>query len=198
VRCLDVDPFEPVGIALETGRFLDAFLLYCALEESPKIDAMEGQVHARNFARTVKEGRRPGLTLTRDALEVPLLEWAAELVERIRPIAELLDREHNYGGAHVAALDAQLGKIANPARTPSARVLDEVRALGSFAAFGRRQSEAHAQVFRNEPLMPAETALFDEMARASLDEQRRMEASDTGSFDDFVAAYNSSTLCGAD
>jgi glutamate--cysteine ligase len=198
VRCLDVDPFEPVGIALETGRFLDAFLLYCALEESPKIDAMEGQLHARNFARTVKEGRRPGLTLTRDALEVPLLEWAAELVERIRPIAELLDREHNYGGAHVAALDAQLGKIANPARTPSARVLDEVRALGSFAAFGRRQSEAHAQVFRNEPLMPAETALFDEMARASLDEQRRMEASDTGSFDDFVAAYNSSTLCGAD
>jgi glutamate--cysteine ligase len=39
VRCLDVDPFEPVGIALETGRFLDAFLLFCALEESPLINA---------------------------------------------------------------------------------------------------------------------------------------------------------------
>ena len=198
VRCLDVDPFEPVGIALETGRFLDAFLLYCALEESPFINAMEGQVHARNFARTVKEGRRPGLTLTRGDADVPLLEWAAELVERIRPVAELLDREHNYGGAHVAALEAQLAKIANPARTPSARVLDEVRALGSFAAFGLRQSEAHAQVFRSEPLMPAETGLFDDMARASLEEQRRIEANDQGSFDDFVAAYNSSTLCGAD
>jgi glutamate--cysteine ligase len=196
VRCLDVDPFEPVGIALETGRFLDAFLLFCALEESPLINAMEGQVHARNFARTVKEGRRPGLLLSRDGQEVPLVEWAAELLDRIRPVAELLDSEHNYKGSHVEALEAQQAKVANPDKTPSARVLEEVRALGSFAKFGLRQSELHAEAFRAEPLMPAEVALFDEMARASLDEQVQIEAGDSGSFDDFVAAYNSSTLCG--
>jgi glutamate--cysteine ligase len=75
-------------------------------------------------------------------------------------------------------------------------VLEEVRALGSFAKFGLRQSELHAEAFRAEPLMPAEVALFDDMARASLDEQAKIEAGDSGSFDDFVAAYNSSTLCG--
>ena len=69
VRCLDVDPFEPIGISVETGRFMDAFLLFCALDESPLINQMESQVHARNFARTVKEGRRPGLTLTRHGEE---------------------------------------------------------------------------------------------------------------------------------
>jgi glutamate--cysteine ligase len=200
VRCLDVDPFEPVGIALETGRFLDAFLLFCALEESPKINAMEGQVHARNFARTVKEGRRPGLTLTREGQdgteEVPLQDWAFELIERIRPLAELLDQEHNYKGAHGESLEAQKAKVANPALTPSARVLEEVRALGSFAKFGLQQSELHAQALRAEPLMPAEVAVFDEMAQASLAEQARIEQANTGSFDDFVAAYNSSTLCG--
>jgi len=195
VRCLDIDPFEPSGVALETGRFLDAFLLFCALEESPLINAMEGQVHARNFARTVKEGRRPDLTLTRDDAEVPLRDWAAELLERIRPLAALLDSEHNYQGAHIDALDAQLAKVADPDQTPSARVLAEVRALGSFAKFGLQQSVLHAQTFRAEPLMPAETALFDETARVSLEEQARIEAADTGSFDDFVAAYNSSTLC---
>jgi glutamate--cysteine ligase len=196
VRCLDVDPFEPVGIALETGRFLDAFLLFCALEESPLINAAEGQVHARNFARTVKEGRRPGLTLTRNDHEVLLKDWAEELLERIRPVAELLDSEHNYKGAHVEALDAQKSKVADPDRTPSARVLQEVRVLGSFAKFGLRQSELHAQAFRADPLMPAETALFDEMAQASQAEQEKIESTDTGSFEDFVAAYNSSTLCG--
>jgi glutamate--cysteine ligase len=196
VRCLDVDPFEPVGIALETGRFLDAFLLFCALEESPLINAAEGQVHARNFARTVKEGRRPGLTLTRDDHEVLLKDWAEELLERIRPVAELLDSEHNYKGVHVEALDAQKAKVADLDRTPSARVLEEVRVLGSFAKFGLRQSELHAQAFRADPLMPAETALFDEMAQASLAEQEKIESTDTGSFEDFVAAYNSSTLCG--
>ena len=44
--------------------------------------------------------------------------------------------------------------------------------------------------------MPAEAAMFDEMAAASLAEQRIIEQTRTGSFDDFVAAYNSSTLCG--
>jgi glutamate--cysteine ligase len=43
--------------------------------------------------------------------------------------------------------------------------------------------------------MPAEVAVFDEMAQASLAEQAQVEQTDTGSFDDFVAAYNSSTLC---
>jgi glutamate--cysteine ligase len=75
-------------------------------------------------------------------------------------------------------------------------VLEEVRALGSFAKFGLQQSRLHAQTLRAEPLMPAEVAVFDEMAQASLAEQAQVERTDTGSFDDFVAAYNSSTLCG--
>ncbi|MGX4641010.1 glutamate--cysteine ligase [Massilia sp. SYSU DXS3249] len=196
VRCLDVDPFEPIGIAIETGRFLDAFLLFCALDESPLLSAAEGQIHARNFARTVKEGRRPGLTLTRDGEEVLLQTWADELLERIRPLARLLDEEHNESGVHEAALAQQKAKVADPSKTPSARVLEEVRALGSAAAFGLRQSELHAAWFRESPLMPAEEAAFAEQAAASLAEQAIIEGADNVGFDDFVAAYNSSTLCG--
>ncbi|HZV64126.1 MAG TPA: glutamate--cysteine ligase [Telluria sp.] len=196
VRCLDVDPFEPVGISLETGRFLDAFLLFCALDESPMINAIESQVHARNFARTVKEGRRPGLTLTRNGEEVALQTWAEELIERIRPLATLLDDQHNDDGVHAASLATQQAKIADPALTPSARVLGEVRALGSSAAFGLRQSELHAAYFRDSALMPAEDSMFAEMAAVSLAEQAVIEEEQAGSFDDFVNAYNSSTLCG--
>jgi glutamate--cysteine ligase len=200
VRCLDVDPFEPVGISLETGRFLDAFLLFCAFEESPLISAHESQVHARNFARTVKEGRDPALMLTRDGAEVPLKDWALDLIERIRPVAQLLDEQHNdqqgNESVHESSLNLQKAKVINPALTPSARVLEEIRALGSANAFGLRQSALHAAAFRDSPLMPAEEALFAEMADKSLAEQAAIEARDTGSFDDFVAAYNSSTLCG--
>lgn len=196
VRCLDVDPFEPVGISLESGRFLDAFLLFCAFEESPLISAHEGEVHARNFARTVKQGRDPALTLTRDGVEIPLKEWALELIERIRPVAQLLDEGHNEDGVHAGSLGLQQAKIENPALTPSARVLEEIRALGSASAFGLRQSALHAASFRDTPLMPAEEALFEEMVAASLVDQASIEAADSGSFDDFVAAYNSSTLCG--
>ncbi len=195
VRCLDVDPFEPIGISVETGRFMDAFLLFCALDDSPAIDEAESRIHARNFARTVKEGRRPGLTLTRGDAEVSLRDWANDLLARIAPVAALLDEQHNENGVHVASMAAQSAKIANPDLTPSARVLDEVRALGSSAAFGLRQSELHAAYFRESPLMPAEELMFEEMAAASLAEQMVIEQTQTGSFDDFVAAYNTSTLC---
>jgi glutamate--cysteine ligase len=38
--------------------------------------------------------------------------------------------------------------------------------------------------------------MFEEMAASSLAEQAVIEQQDSGSFDDFVAKYNSSTLCG--
>ncbi|MES2297434.1 MAG: glutamate--cysteine ligase [Pseudomonadota bacterium] len=195
VRCMDVDPFEPIGISLETGRFLDAFLLFCALEESPSISTEESAIHAQNFAHTVKEGRRPGLTLTREGQEVSLTAWGEEMIERIRPIAQLLD-EDRADAPHAASLALQYAKLGDAELTPSARVLAEVRANGgSFAAFGLRQSQAHAAYFRESPLMPAEQAMFAEMAATSLAEQLLTEQSQTGNFDDFVAAYNSSTLC---
>ncbi len=55
---MDIDPFEPMGINLETSRFLDAFLLFCALDDSPLTDSEEGKRNVENFARTVKQGRQ--------------------------------------------------------------------------------------------------------------------------------------------
>ncbi|HEU4372004.1 MAG TPA: glutamate--cysteine ligase, partial [Telluria sp.] len=124
-----------------------------------------------------------------------LKQWANELIERIRPVAALLDDQHNEGGVHAASLAVQQAKIDNPALTPSARVLDEVRAIGSSAAFGLRQSRLHAAYFRESALMPAEESMFDELAAASLAEQAAIERAPGPNFDDFVAAYNGSTLC---
>ncbi len=195
VRCMDVDPFEPIGISLETGRFLDAFLLFCALDDSPRIDADESRIHAQNFARTVKEGRRPGLTLTRRGEEVSLQAWGEDLLNRIAPIAAMLDEDFD-NGVHAASLAVQRAKLQDAALTPSSRVLAAIKEHGnSFAAFGLAQSQQHAVYFKGEALMTAEQAMFTELASVSIREQEQIERSQTGSFDDFVAAYNSSTLC---
>ena len=41
VRCIDVNPFHLLGIDAETMRFLDTFLLYCLIKDSPKFDDTE-------------------------------------------------------------------------------------------------------------------------------------------------------------
>ncbi|WP_343730419.1 glutamate--cysteine ligase [Duganella sp.] len=195
VRCMDVDPFEPVGISVAAGRFLDAFLLFCALEESPTITPEQGAVYTENFARTVKEGRRPGLTLRHGDSEVPLPVWGAELLERIRPVAALLDALRG-DSVHADAIAAQAAKLADPELTPSAKVLAALRANGkSFAAFGLAQSEKHAAYFRSHPPTAEEAAYFDNLAAISLAEQAEMEAAPQSNFDDYVAAYRASNLC---
>ncbi len=195
VRCMDVDPFEPIGISLETARFLDAFLLFCALDESAPISEEQSRTFTENFARTVKEGRRPGLMLRQGDAAITLQEWGAQLLQRIAPVAALLDRQCG-GAVHANSLALQARKLADPEATPSARVLAQVEGNGgSFAAFGLSQSQAHAAYFRAHPPVAEELAYFTALAAASMAEQAQIEQTPTASFDDYVAAYRSSNLC---
>lgn len=103
VRCLDINPFLPLGIDLDEARFLDAFLLFCAFSDSPLLNG-ECSDATDNFLAVVKEGRRPGLQLQRRGQPVELQVWANELLERIADTAALLDRARGgeeIGRAHV-------------------------------------------------------------------------------------------------
>ena len=91
VRCLDINPFLPVGIDLQQSRFIDAFILYCALHDSPQLANNECGNASTNFLTVVKEGRRPGLQLNRNDTTIDLKVWANEMLDTIKPICELLD-----------------------------------------------------------------------------------------------------------
>ena len=194
VRLLDINPFLPVGIDLPEARFLDAFLLYCAFQESPQFDNTTCSDCSSNFMSVVKEGRRPGLQLQRDGQPVDLKEWAAELLEQIAPLAALLDASHG-GDAHSKALDEQLVKVKDASLTPSAKVLASmIEHKESFSQFSMRQSLAHAEFFRSEPLSAEDQAAFEEKARSSLVQQTELEQHEVGDFDLFVASYQASIL----
>jgi len=187
-----VDPFSPVGISLQTARFLDVYLLYCALQESPPTSLADGAENAANFALAVNQGRRPGLTLRRGGAGVGLVDWGMELLDRMAPVAALLDAQHP-GAGHADALAAQRAKLRDPTLLPSARALEAIREHGSFAAFGLAQSRLHADDFRSRPLDARQQQAFETMAQDSLEEQARMERSQTGSFDDFIVRYQART-----
>ncbi len=194
VRCLDINPFLPLGIDLAESRFLDAFLLFCALQDSPPLAGGECRDCTDNFQRVVKEGRRPGLHLQRNGQEIGLKEWAFELLGQIARTADLLDRAQG-GQAHAEALQAQRLKVEDTRLTPSAQVLAELRERGeSFSEFSLRQSRLHAEYFRAEALAPDDQARLEAMARESLEEQARLEAEPDVDFDTFVAAYQASIL----
>ncbi len=98
VRCMDLDPFEPVGINVSTTRFIDMFLLHCLLSDSPPDSEAEITELARNQDRAAMRGREPGLMLERGGTKVALVDWALDLIDAMRPIANTLDRIGGGGG----------------------------------------------------------------------------------------------------
>jgi len=189
VRCLDLNPFLHVGIDVPQMRFLDTFLLYCLSAESPTDSERESRIMGENQLAVVEHGRQPGLELQRDGRRVSREDWAREILDRCRPIAELLDRAHG-GDAYVHSWAEQRQKSEEPGLTPSARMLDMMSSQGlPFFRFTMNQSMAHKGYFEEHPLLPQRLAAFEAEARESLAEQARLEAADTESFDDFLARY---------
>ena len=194
VRCMDIDPFEPTGISLETSRFLDAYLLVCALDDSAPLPPDAYAEANQNFGRVTMEGRKPGLELIRDGQTLKMADWANELLAKIAHAAAALDSIRG-DDSHARSVAMQRAKLADASLTPSARVLQIMRdKQQGFLEFGLEQSKAHAEHFKSRPLSAAQQHEFAELATQSLAEQQKLEREEVGSFDAFVAAYRAYTL----
>jgi glutamate--cysteine ligase len=108
-------------------------------------------------------------------------------------VGQLLDHGHREA-KFIPAIEQQRKKVADPAATPSARILDELgHSRQSFADYALGLSEQHAARFRARRLNARKRERFEEMAVASLNDQQRIEAEDTLSFDEFLQRYFSQT-----
>jgi len=189
IRALDVNPFEPTGVEEGSLRLIETLLWFCLLEDSPPVGAEEQREINLNQTLAASRGREPGLTLRWRGQDLPLQRWAEALLDAMAPIADALDAgrpERPYG----RALEIQRLAVADPDRTPSARVLAEMRGRGeSFTGFAMRQSRAHEHYFKTLKLPADVTAGYEAAAAASLREQAALEAGDELTFEEYLAAY---------
>jgi glutamate--cysteine ligase len=188
LRSPDVNVFEPLGVDEDELRFLEAFVLFCLLSESPTIRLQERCEIDRNLEKVAHRGRDPELRLLRAGLGLSLADWAGQLLEAMEPLCEAL--EGVRGGEYRRVLADQGAKVADPELTPSARVLAEMRAHGeSFHAFARRQAEGHRRHLRKLPLSDTRLAQLDQEAADSLARQAAVEAADDIDFPTFLDRY---------
>ena len=186
VRCVDVSPFTAVGLDAEQIRFLDTFLVYCLLEDSPPCDDTKQKIQAANLEAVVNRGREPGLQLNNCSGTVSLTQWADELLASMGPIAELLDSALD-NSEYSASLGSQSAKIADPELTPSARVLREMREQDlPFFRLALAYSQRWAEYFRKRPLAPEIQATFERETRDSLAAQADIEQSDDIDFEKYL------------
>lgn len=190
IRALDINIFDPCGINQNTMRFIEAFLVYCLLEDSPPLSESALDETARNQLAVAKSGRAPDLLLHRDNVAISLQDWATELVDAVVATAELIDRAER-SNSYTQAVAEMRRLVGDPEATPSARIIAELRATNSsFFEFAMAAAVGHRDYFSSIEKLPAERfALLQHEARNSAERQRQIEADDTLDFEAYLAAW---------
>ena len=189
VRCVDINPFLPLGIDEETIRLLDTFLLDATLAPSPLCDEAGQARNRENLNRIVNQGRAPDLKLLLPEGEVPFVDAANALLGQMAQTAERLDTALGTD-AHQQAIATARARVADPGATPSARVLREMQdnriPFWQLALNYSRQWHAD---FLSRPLSDIEFAEFTTASAVSLRQQTELEARAQAPFPDYLSAF---------
>ncbi|MBW8192798.1 glutamate--cysteine ligase [Neiella marina] len=189
VRSLDVNPFSPVGVDKLTIAFIDLLLCLCLIEESGPRDEADQQRARDNMIKVVHEGRRPGLMLERSAGPVSLREWGEDIVERLQPIAKLLDQGQRQR-TYQQALSAQLRRFQQPELTTSGRLMEQlVKGNLDNGQFGLHLATQYKKLLTDVPYQNQSDSYWQQLASDSIQQQADLEAASAPSLDEFLSDY---------
>lgn len=190
IRSLDINMFDPSGINQNTMRFIEAFLIYCLLEDSPKLNGEELDEIRHNHTGTAKRGRDPDFRLHRGGKAVTLQSWATEILENVMTVAEMIDSSGS-DGSYRASVGILQAMVENPEGTLSARIVAELEQSGtSFFEFARGMAKCHRDYFASiAPLRAAQEKNLADEAADSLARQAAIEAADEITLDEYLQQY---------
>ncbi len=193
IRSLDLGLSDPVGINQNIMRFMESFMVYCLLTDSPLMDASEYADVLDNHTQVAHRGRDPELALRRQGRSMPLRDWAREIVDDVIGIAEMMDADSERDD-YTAAARAQAELVQEADATPSARILQDLRDEGiGFFRYALNRAREHKDYFAAlEPLAPEKQAAFEAETRASLERQAEIEAADDIDFQTYLDDYYAS------
>jgi len=193
IRSLDINFNDPAGINQNAMRFIEAFLIYCLIEDSAPFDVASLEETKLNQTQTAKRGRDPAFKLHRDGREVELGVWAREILDKISAIAELIDI--GEGGDSYAQATRQMMDVVNDAETtPSAQLLAQLRKEDcSFFEYALSLASNHRDYFGEiTPLSDERVTEFEQETALSIERQRAIEEGDQISLDEYLENYFSS------
>ncbi|MHB1543707.1 MAG: glutamate--cysteine ligase [Gammaproteobacteria bacterium] len=189
IRILDVDPRHPVGVAPETLAFLEIFLWWCLIEESPPLGETERFMKEANLRLVAYEGRNTDLPLQTLSGQNNLGSFLGMLLGALEPIAERLSAATGENLYRQSVMLAQ-ARSMNPDETPSAWVLHEMetRRMG-HRDLGLDLAAKHQQILTSMTLHEATKRQLAEQGRRSIEEMKQIEAAPNQDFEAYLNQY---------
>lgn len=187
VRCVDADPFSPIGVTEDAVLFTELYLLYCLLLDSPNMDEEEKKIWDQNQYDVVWNGRSENTKYRVFGKSDSIQEWFEKIYPDLIKIAKIWDEKESCEKVQVSRfteiLDRQKAKIFNPKLTPSALILKHLKEQKiSFLEYGLKLSKKYAEDWTLNPKNTKFEDKLDKMADESLKEKSRLEQEEKSVF----------------
>jgi len=188
LRSIDLNPFNKCGINQETIYFLEVFLIYCSLTESKEINNYEMEQIRKNDSIVSKYGRKPDLSLLRDADKISLKCWGNMILDEMSPIAESM----NGKGIQYSDIINNIRPIINnPELTLSGQLLkcalDEQNDLHDLGtAIGEENKNHYLNIDKTENSI---WELLKKESKDSIERQQELESNTDYSYESFLKEY---------
>lgn len=188
VRCLDLNPFEPLGVDSDQLHFMNWFLFWCLTAEAPEISDMECERVEFNKKLTVLYGRDPNVLLVDRGSVRSLREWGKDILRSMETLLHAVQPE-NLASVQ-GAIDRYRVMLDAPETTPAGRMMAALaNEQEDYRTLVTRLAAEHRAALLAEPLSPERFDHLTQMAEASHQEQQALEQQNVGCFDAFVQRY---------
>ena len=189
IRALDVNPFSETGINIEQIRFLDVFLTYCLLKDSPDMDWDSQQRSTENLDTVVNNGRASHVELNKSGDPSNLVDWGQEVFAQLRSVAHYMDNA--YGVQHYSETVARLSSwITDPTLTYSGRYVAQLKESGlDNGHFALALAKNYKHNHQAAPYSVYSDSYLQQQALRSLQDELAVVAADSVSFKVFLDEY---------
>ncbi|MAR58282.1 MAG: hypothetical protein CMP44_04730 [Rickettsiales bacterium] len=185
-RALDLNPFSEVGICEKDLKFMEAFLIFCILDASPKINSSEFEETLKNTHDVSIFGRKKDLQLERNGQSITLFDWGAEILDKM---SDLFLKVNQY------QLDFEKYKkqLSNPELTLSGRFLSKKEELDkNFSELGEIMGKEHRNSILNQIHDDSISKIFETEAMNAERKFTKKELMSEKPFDDYLREFLSS------
>jgi len=188
LRSIDLNPFKPCGIGLRNLLFLELFLIYCLQKDSAELNDYETKEIRNNDLLVSKEGRRPGLMITKSKNKISVKDWGLEILDEME---ELISESNIKKDLFYESLSESRKMLQDPNLTPSSEVFSQVIDSNiSYEEFGKNLGESHKKQYLNsfDKKSDNERVIEKEIERSKIESEKLKNTSEE-SFKKYLQNY---------
>lgn len=181
-RTLDVNPLLAQGIDEKQILFLEVFLLFCLLENSPEISLLQQLEINENDRKVAHSGRQKDLKLAVNKEEITLSTYANDLFNKMSSVLELLSESHKKAFDNIAK------RIEDKTLLPASK-LQKLMNQQDFISFNLANSDKNKNLNVASGINEKIQEELNNICKKSTIQQRDIEENEKLNFDDFLKQY---------